>query len=96
MTPVPGKVKKAIEKLVREALSRHGVKVIEIAPAIDSIGDEVIHITLQYGNDDAPVAQQTLNKLVRDTFEALDRLGEPRYSRYIHKFNAGRKFVSAE
>ena len=33
MTPVPGKVKKAVEKLVREALSRHGVKVLDIAPA---------------------------------------------------------------
>ena len=96
MPPISGKVKKAVEKLVRESLARYGVKVLAIEPAIDSIGEDIIRITLQYGNDDAPLAIPTLNKLVRDTFAVLDTLNEPSYPMYTHNFNVGRKFVDAE
>lgn len=92
-TPVEEKLKAAIEKAVREAMSNWGVREIEVFAGEDHDGDPVLFVDVNHEFSREPVDPKKLSSLVVKLRDELFRTGERRFPIVRHHFAENQKVV---
>ena len=92
---IPNDVKVEIAEAVNNRMGRFGGIVKSIKPGIDSIGEDVIDIEVEYGSSEEIIPVNVFSRLISDTIRLLIDRGEDRYPRYDHRFQPDQKFKAA-
>jgi hypothetical protein len=92
-TPIKPKVKAAIERILRENLSRFGFVRATIEPGEDHTGDSAIFIHAEYQLSDEPVDSKVTLATFSTLRDQLIALGEDRFPYLRHHFAEGQRVL---
>jgi len=92
-TPIKPRVKAAIERILRENMSRFGFIGATIEPGEDHTGDPAIFIHAEYQLSDEPVDSRVTLATLSMLRDKLIALGEERFPYLRHHFAEGQKVL---
>jgi hypothetical protein len=92
-TPIKPRVKAAIERILRENLSRFGFVRATIEPGEDHTGDPAIFINAEYRLSDEPVDSRITLATFSTLRDQLIALGEDRFPYLRHHFAEGQRVL---
>jgi len=92
-TPIKPKVRAAIDRILRENLSRYGFVRATIEPGEDHTGDPAIFIHAEYQLSDEPVDSKVTLATFSTLRDQLIALGEGRFPYLRHHFADGQKVL---
>ena len=84
----------AIEAVVRDQMGRFDVQHVDVSPSLDSDGDPVLAVAIDYGGRGEPFDPQVAAGLVTKMRDRLWALDERRFPRIQHRFRAEPKIAS--
>lgn len=91
---VDDKVRKAVEKVLRDRLADYGFSGVNIAPSNDRDGDPILLVDVRYKAVDKPIASKATFGLVTAIRQELARMGETRFPHVRHHFDEQQKIAS--
>lgn len=91
---VNDKVRKAVEKVLRDRLADYGFAGANIASGRDRDGDPVLLVDVRYKAVDKPIASKATFGLVTAIRQELTRVGETRFPHIRHHFDEQQKIAS--
>lgn len=91
-TEISDSVKSEIEKIVSELLHEQNIEACNFTNSRDSLGEEIIEITLCYYEYKNKIDASVLTELTRRCRACLVMNGDKRFPRFAHEFVEGQDF----